>query len=623
MYHIVDERIDSPIAVTEDAFEAQLAHLRGEGYTVLTLEDVLRIVRDGAPSPTRGVFLTFDDGYADNLYTALPRLREHDVEATMFVPTAYVGGPDEWNARPEYGLRHLDWHELEQWLAGGGRIGAHTHGHEAADAIGPEGLRRSIEVSHELLERHLGIAPSAFAYPNGISTPEAHAEVSRRYEIAWTVNGGTWYPRRDRFLLNRYGVARHLTVFEFARELDGLFEALTRGRRPSRVVNSVRPVARRPTPAAYTVDRRGPRIVLVAEPREGSLGYPPGLRFADLLDAGWDAHFVHPGGRVYQSGIDDLPDDVLRSRVHPPPPKLQRLLPRPRVVVGLLRAFLRRPLRVVAALARGVDPATRYLRASVLAVRPEVVDLSMGTADGWSQLKRALGARFVVEADGPATWAVADAAYAEDEEPWATVIPRAIDPRLLEWSPARPGSFLRVLAIGPLTWHQGYEHLLQAIRLLTDRGVPCGCRIVGSGGDHSNALSFARHQLELDGNAEVFAAGSRPDLLQQLRWAEVVVNPAVEPTLPPWLADAQAAARPVVTTPLPDGHELPALFVPPGDAEALADSLESLAGDQALRGRLAVEGRRHAGTLPPMSAQLEGFRDLYLSVLNPRTFVES
>ena len=120
MYHIVDRRIWSQIAVSEEAFEAQLAHLRSEGYPVLTLPEVVRIVSGATPPPQRGVFLTFDDGYADNLSAALPRLRHYGAEATMFVPTEYVGRRDAWNAGSDDGLRYLDWHELESWLAGGG-----------------------------------------------------------------------------------------------------------------------------------------------------------------------------------------------------------------------------------------------------------------------------------------------------------------------------------------------------------------------------------------------------------------------------------------------------------------------------------------------------------------------
>jgi peptidoglycan/xylan/chitin deacetylase (PgdA/CDA1 family) len=51
------------------------------------------------------VVVTFDDGYADNLYTARPLLERYDVPATVFVATGYTGrGREFW------------WDELERML---------------------------------------------------------------------------------------------------------------------------------------------------------------------------------------------------------------------------------------------------------------------------------------------------------------------------------------------------------------------------------------------------------------------------------------------------------------------------------------------------------------------------
>jgi peptidoglycan/xylan/chitin deacetylase (PgdA/CDA1 family) len=44
----------------------------------------------------RAVLVTFDDGYADNLYNAKPLLERYDILATVFVTSGYIGATREF-----------------------------------------------------------------------------------------------------------------------------------------------------------------------------------------------------------------------------------------------------------------------------------------------------------------------------------------------------------------------------------------------------------------------------------------------------------------------------------------------------------------------------------------------
>jgi peptidoglycan/xylan/chitin deacetylase (PgdA/CDA1 family) len=588
LYHHVDRRLRTDIAVSEEAFGAQLAHLRCEGYPVLTLAEVLRIASGETRSPERAVFVTFDDGYADNLHKALPLLQEHGVEATMFVPTAPVGCSNAWNTRASYEARHLDWRELEQWLEGGGMIGGHTHSHESALEIASDQFSASIQLNRRLLEQRLGIEVVVFAYPYGDVTPEARAAVSRQFDVAWTVHGGTWDPGRDRFLLNRFFVGPRFGVKDFAYGLEAQFDRIATGRMRLPGVRKPAPDPRKPA-ASVRVTPGAPRIVLVAGEYEDAFPPTAGTRFADLLRWGWDVHLLHRGDMTAEPEIDDLPNAVLRERVHPPPRALRRRRPRPELMIGVLGSALRRPRRIYTELARPADPDVRYLRAVLLALRPDLVCLlSDGDEAGWLAVTEAAGSRAITAEEVGAIGPV-------------------LDRTLLAWEPpSREHTPLHVLAMGPVEWQLGLEHLLVAMRLLGEEGVPCECRIVGNG-NHEGAVTFARRQLELGDSVELYARCGRAAFLEHLRWADVVVNASVVPTLPSWLVDAHAAGRPVVTTELPAGLEVPALVVPRRNPEALAEALADLERDDALRGGLVVRGRQHVSQLGDVDSHLASF----------------
>lgn len=104
-YHRVADLATDPqlLAVTPANFAEQLAMLR-EQFNVISLREMtLRLITSRSVSGC--VALTFDDGYADNLYGAKPLLERHSVPATVFIASNHVGASSEfW------------WDELESLL---------------------------------------------------------------------------------------------------------------------------------------------------------------------------------------------------------------------------------------------------------------------------------------------------------------------------------------------------------------------------------------------------------------------------------------------------------------------------------------------------------------------------
>lgn len=96
MYHRIAEEPNDPwaLAVTPAHFEEQLLVLRRTRH-LLPLMDFIRQLKHGT-LPAHSAAVTFDDGYADNLIAAKPRLAAADVPATVFLITGYLDRPEQF-----------------------------------------------------------------------------------------------------------------------------------------------------------------------------------------------------------------------------------------------------------------------------------------------------------------------------------------------------------------------------------------------------------------------------------------------------------------------------------------------------------------------------------------------
>ncbi|MFC1451746.1 glycosyltransferase family 4 protein [Verrucomicrobiota bacterium] len=169
-------------------------------------------------------------------------------------------------------------------------------------------------------------------------------------------------------------------------------------------------------------------------------------------------------------------------------------------------------------------------------------------------------------------------------------------------SAERPGdSRLHVLFVGRLVPQKGAEVLVDACRILAERGVDFECTLVGSG----PLLRALRRRAGAAGVEErvVFAGvltGS--DLRRAYSRADVFALPCVQlkgrggDTLPVVLTEAMAMGLPVVSTPVGGIPELitdgeSGRLVESGAPEALADVVAGFASDPEERRRLGRRAR--------------------------------
>lgn len=191
IYHRVGAGTDIEVDIPTSQFDDQLA-LLADTCDVLSLEQALARLQappSGAGAdPTRPeVVLTFDDGTDDFVETAMPRLVERNLPATLYVATDFVE-----REVPFWGAgRPLTWPALNDALGSGLLdLGSHTHTHALLDHLAPDAVAAELDRSIALIEERTGRRAVDFAYPKALPpSPSAARAVRERFRSA--ALGGT------------------------------------------------------------------------------------------------------------------------------------------------------------------------------------------------------------------------------------------------------------------------------------------------------------------------------------------------------------------------------------------------------------------------------------------------
>ena len=155
---------------------------------------------------------------------------------------------------------------------------------------------------------------------------------------------------------------------------------------------------------------------------------------------------------------------------------------------------------------------------------------------------------------------------------------------------------LRIITIGRFESIKGYPVLLDACRLLKDRGVCFRLTMVG-GGELSSLLPEMVIRMGLADYVTFTGALGQEDIRAQLRNSDVLVVSSFMEGVPVVLMEAMAAGISVVATAVGGIPELihdgeNGLLVRPNDVDGLAVALAKLYRDQNSRTRMAFSGRK-------------------------------
>lgn len=208
MYHNIAEE-PNDMTVTPETFRMHMETLAENGYTAVTLDDMVNYVYYGGELPEKPVLITFDDGYYSNYEYAYPVLSELGMKAVIFTvgtsfgKTTYLDtdapitphfGEKEAKEMTNSGVISLqshtyDMHRSENYEKNArydmGQLAGETE-EEYIDTV-----REDLIMSREFLDSLREDNVLALSYPKGrITDNAARIAVEEGYTVTFSTNWG-------------------------------------------------------------------------------------------------------------------------------------------------------------------------------------------------------------------------------------------------------------------------------------------------------------------------------------------------------------------------------------------------------------------------------------------------
>lgn len=234
-YHRVNPEIRDGLSVSPQMLQRQLAHLLANGWHNVLLDEVIATSTES--SRDRSFAITFDDGYQDNYFHAVPVLEGLGLRATVFLIAGQIDSP-----RPFPWLRitpsdsydpedlHMTTNQIRELLDRGTiAFGSHTMTHPLLSELDREVARGEIESSKHVLEDRFGIGVKTFCYPAGNFNAETVELVQQAGYLAAVVTPNRFIEETD-YAMHRIGVYSNMTPTLFRVKTHPAFARLQKTR---------------------------------------------------------------------------------------------------------------------------------------------------------------------------------------------------------------------------------------------------------------------------------------------------------------------------------------------------------------------------------------------------------
>lgn len=182
MYHslLKEQKLQNDYTISPTLFEKDLKYLTDNGYTTVTVEDLINYVYYGKDLPDKCIMLTFDDGYYNNYYYAYPLLKKYKCKAVIS-PIASMTEKFTQAQEISVSYGHISDSDIKE-MVNSGYVEIQNHSYNMHTLTPRKGVSKKRSESPEdyknaitsditkaqnYLENVTGKKPSCFVYPFG------------------------------------------------------------------------------------------------------------------------------------------------------------------------------------------------------------------------------------------------------------------------------------------------------------------------------------------------------------------------------------------------------------------------------------------------------------------------
>lgn len=184
MYHHITTKKNyaGKYTIMADEFEEDLKYLKNNGYTTVTVQDLINFTENNDSLPDKPIIITFDDGFESFYVLAYPLLKKYESKAIV---TIIGNASEKYSDSDEHNINYsnLTWQQIRE-LNESNLVEIQSHGYDMHKNtngtrkgmsrqkgeslnVYRDNLSSDLKKLQELLYKNCSVVPNAVAYPYG------------------------------------------------------------------------------------------------------------------------------------------------------------------------------------------------------------------------------------------------------------------------------------------------------------------------------------------------------------------------------------------------------------------------------------------------------------------------